>query len=216
MALTFQNTFLVRLENGYRRFLSFALGGYKPFLFLGGTFILLFTSFALMGIFPPKVEFFPDNQPQQIFVFIEYPEGTAISKTNAITKRIEKEILTVMERNTYNKAGTNILIESMVAQVGEGAGNPQIDNGNTNELPNKGKITLTMQEFKFRQGVSSESFREEVQQQLIGKFPGVSISVEKDAKGPPAGYPVTIEITGKDYLDLIQTAETMKEFLTKG
>jgi multidrug efflux pump subunit AcrB len=177
--------------------------------------LLLFSSFALMSIFPPKVEFFPDNQPQQIFIFIEYPEGTAIYKTNEITKRIEKEVLSVIESDIYNRAGVNILVESMVAQVGEGAGNPEIDNGNTNELPNKGKITLTMQEFKFRQGVSSESFRKEVQKQLIGKFPGVSISVEKDAKGPPAGYPVTIEINGKDYLDLIQTAEKMKEYLNK-
>tara|TARA_B110000858_G_scaffold9299_1_gene9731 strand:- start:7666 stop:11112 length:3447 start_codon:yes stop_codon:yes gene_type:complete len=215
MALSFQNNFLVSLENGYRRFLSYALSGNKPFMFLGGTFLLLFSSFALMSIFPPKVEFFPDNQPQQIFIFIEYPEGTAISKTNETTKRIEKEVLSVIESDIYNRAGVNILVESMVAQVGEGAGNPEIDNGNTNELPNKGKITLTMQEFKFRQGVSSESFRKEVQKQLIGKFPGVSISVEKDAKGPPAGYPVTIEINGKDYLDLIQTAEKMKEYLNK-
>ena len=215
MALSFQNNFLVSLENGYRRFLSYALSGNKPFMFLGGTFLLLFSSFALMSIFPPKVEFFPDNQPQQIFIFIEYPEGTAIYKTNEITKRIEKEVLSVIESDIYNRAGVNILVESMVAQVGEGAGNPEIDNGNTNELPNKGKITLTMQEFKFRQGVSSESFRKEVQKQLIGKFPGVSISVEKDAKGPPAGYPVTIEINGKDYLDLIQTAEKMKEYLNK-
>lgn len=96
MSQSFQDNFLVSLENGYRRFLSYVLSGYKPFAFLGGTFFLLFTSFALMGIFPPKVEFFPDNQPQQIFVFIEYPEGTAISKTNATTKRIEKEILDVM------------------------------------------------------------------------------------------------------------------------
>merc|ERR1712086_463934 len=44
---------------------------------------------------------------------------------------------------------------------------------------------------------------------------GVSISVEKDANGPPAGYPITIEITGKDYLGLIQTAEKMKEYLNK-
>ena len=72
-AVAFQTSFLVRLENGYRKFLSFALHGIKPYLFLGGTFILLFLSFALMGIFPPKVEFFPDNQPKQILVFIEYP-----------------------------------------------------------------------------------------------------------------------------------------------
>tara|TARA_B100000780_G_scaffold21872_1_gene14093 strand:- start:1584 stop:5030 length:3447 start_codon:yes stop_codon:yes gene_type:complete len=214
-ATVFQNTFLVRLENGYRIFLTYALSGLKPYFFLGGTFLLLFTSFALMGIFPPKVEFFPDNQPKQIFVFIEYPEGTAIAKTNETTKKIEQEIFSVIERSQYNKNGFNLLVESLVAQVGEGAGNPQIDNGNTNELPHKGKISLTMQEFKFREGTSSESLRKDIQRQLLGKFPGVSISVEKDANGPPAGYPITIEITGKNYLGLIQTAEKMKEHLNR-
>ena len=72
-AQSFQNTFLVSLENKYRKFLGFALSGFKPILFLGGTFFLLFSSFALMGIFPPSVEFFPENQPKQILVFIEYP-----------------------------------------------------------------------------------------------------------------------------------------------
>ena len=214
-ATIFQNTFLVRLENGYRIFLTYALSGFKPYFFLGGTFLLLFASFALMGIFPPKVEFFPDNQPKQIFVFIEYPEGTAIAKTNETTQKIEQEIFSVIERSQYNKNGFNLLVESLVAQVGEGAGNPQIDNGNTNELPHKGKISLTMQEFKFREGTSSESLRKDIQRQLLGKFPGVSISVEKDANGPPAGYPITIEITGKDYLGLIQTAEKMKEHLSR-
>ncbi|MDA7570126.1 efflux RND transporter permease subunit [Flavobacteriaceae bacterium] len=214
-ATVFQNTFLVRLENGYRIFLSYALSGFKPYFFLGGTFLLLFASFALMGIFPPKVEFFPDNQPKQIFVFIEYPEGTAITKTNETTKKIEQEIFSVIERPQYNKNGFNLLVESLVAQVGEGAGNPEIDAGNTNELPHKGRISLTMQEFKFREGTSSESLRKDIQKQLLGKFPGVSISVEKDANGPPAGYPITIEITGKNYLGLIQTAEKMKKHLSR-
>ena len=52
-----------------------------------------------------------------------------------------------------------------------------------------------MQEFKYRDGVSSESHRKAIQEQLFEKFPGVAISVEKDANGPPAGYPITIEIT---------------------
>ena len=34
-----------------------------------------------------KVEFFPDNTPNQIIVYIEYPEGTDIKKTNAITEK---------------------------------------------------------------------------------------------------------------------------------
>ena len=214
-ATSFQNTFLVKMENAYRKLLRFALSGLKPYLFLGGTFLLLIFSFILMGIFPPQVEFFPDNQPKQILVFIEYPEGTAIAKTNQTTRKIEQEILSVMSRPEYNKNGENLLVESMVAQVGEGSGNPTVDNGNTNELPHKGKITLTMQEFKFREGVSSESLRKAIQEQLFEKFPGVAISVEKDANGPPAGYPITIEITGASYLDLIQTAEQMKDFLNR-
>ena len=214
-ATSFQNTFLVKMENAYRKLLRFALSGVKPYLFLGGTFLLLFFSFALMGIFPPQVEFFPDNQPQQILVFIEYPEGTAIAKTNRTTRKIEEEILSVMSRSEYNKNSTNLLVESMVAQVGEGSGNPTVDNGNTNELPHKGKITLTMQEFKYRDGVSSESLRKAIQEQLFEKFPGVAISVEKDANGPPAGYPITIEISGAAYLDLIHTAEQMKDFLNR-
>ncbi len=214
-AQSFRNTFLVSLENKYRKFLGFALSGFKPILFLGGTFFLLFSSFALMGIFPPSVEFFPENQPKQILVFIEYPEGTAIKKTNTTTSRIEQEIFKVIERPEYNDGEFNLLVESGVAQVGEGAGNPFIDNGNTNELPHKGKITLTMREFKLRGGVSSESLRKDIQKQLDGKFPGVAISVEKDANGPPAGYPITIEITGENYLNLIQTAQNMKDYLNK-
>jgi len=214
-ALSFQKGFLVLLENSYKSFLSFALDGFKPILFLGGTFLLLFSSFALMGIFPPSVEFFPENQPKQILVFIEYPEGTAIKKTNETTRRIEEEIYNVISRPQYNKGSFNLLVESGVAQVGEGAGNPFIDNGNTNELPHKGKITLTMREFKMRGGVSSESLRKDIQEQLDGKFPGVALSVEKDANGPPAGYPITIEITGKDYFRLIQTAQSMKDYLNR-
>jgi len=215
LANTFQNTFLIKLENGYRKFLTFALSGYKPVFFLGGTFFLLFTSFILMGIFPPRVEFFPENQPQQILVLIEYPEGTAIEKTNRITKKIESQVFQVMDRPKYNKNKFNLLVESGVAQVGEGAGNPFIDGGNTNELPHKGKITLTMREFKLREGISSEELRKDIQQQLDGKFPGVSISVEKDANGPPAGYPITIEITGKEYIELVETAKSMKDYLNQ-
>ena len=86
LANTFQNTFLIKLENGYRRFLTFALDGYKPVFFLGGTFFYyLLPSFN--GIFPPRVEFFPENEPQQILILIEYPEGTAIEKLIELQKK---------------------------------------------------------------------------------------------------------------------------------
>lgn len=52
-----------------------------------------------------------------------------------------------------------------------------------------------------------------MQQALKGIYPGVAISVEKDAVGPPVGYPINIEITGKDYTELIVTAERMRDFI---
>ena len=214
-AIRFQNTFLVRLENKYNDFLSFALEGIRPFLFLAGTFLLFITSIVLMGIFPPKIEFFPDNEPQQILVYLEYPEGTDIEKTNETLKQIESEIYELVNNPKYLDGDYNFLVESAISQVGEGAGNPETDAGGTGEIPHKALITMTMREFKYRRGMSSEELRKDVQLELIDRFPGIAISVEKDTQGPPGGYPVNIEIYGDDYERLIETAISMKNYLNK-
>ena len=214
-AIRFQNTFLVRLENLYNSFLSYALSGIRPFLFLAGTFALFIFSIVLMGIFPPKIEFFPDNEPQQILVYLEYPEGTDIEKTNETSKQIESEIYKVANNSKYFDGDYNFLVESAISQVGEGAGNPETDAGGTGEIPHKALITMTMREFKYRRGMSSEELRKDIQLELIGRFPGIAISVEKDSQGPPGGYPVNIEIYGDDYEKLIETAISMKNYLNK-
>ena len=214
-AIRFQNTFLVRLENLYNSFLSYALSGIRPFLFLAGTFALFVFSIVLMGIFPPKIEFFPDNEPQQILVYLEYPEGTDIEKTNETSKQIESEIYKVANNSKYFDGDYNFLVESAISQVGEGAGNPETDAGGTGEIPHKALITMTMREFKYRRGMSSEELRKDIQLELIGRFPGIAISVEKDSQGPPGGYPVNIEIYGDDYEKLIETAISMKNYLNK-
>ncbi|MDA1226016.1 MAG: efflux RND transporter permease subunit [Bacteroidetes bacterium] len=214
-AVKFQNTLLVKLENRYNEFLSFALAGFRPYLFLFGTISLFFVSILLMAIFPPKVEFFPDNEPQQILVYLEYPEGTDIKKTNETSMQIESEIYKVVNNSKYIDNGYNFLVESAISQVGEGAGNPETDAGGTGEIPHKSLITMTMREFKFRRGMSSEELRKEIQVELIDKFPGIAISVEKDSQGPPGGYPVNIEIYGEDYEQLIETAISMKNYLNQ-
>ena len=214
-AVKFQNTLLVKLENRYNEFLSFALAGCRPYLFLLGTISLFFVSILLMAIFPPKVEFFPDNEPQQILVYLEYPEGTDIKKTNETSMLIESEVYKVVNNSKYIDNGYNFLVESAISQVGEGAGNPETDAGGTGEIPHKALITMTMREFKYRRGMSSEELRKEIQVELIEKFPGIAISVEKDSQGPPGGYPVNIEIYGEDYEQLIETAISMKNYLNQ-
>jgi multidrug efflux pump subunit AcrB len=102
----------------YTKVLRFALTGRTPYLFLFGTIGLLFSSFIILGLAAPKVEFFPENQPQQIFVYAEYPEGTSIDKTNATSKLIEAEVAKVINQSKYIDAGENFMIDSNVGMVG--------------------------------------------------------------------------------------------------
>lgn len=216
-ANSFQNKALVNLENWYERRLRNALSGKNPYFLSGGTFLLLIAAFVAFGfsLFTQrtKVEFFPDNKPNQIIVYIEYPQGTAIEKTNAITKQVEKRVYEVINDSQYIDNDRNFLVESAVSQVGEGAGNPQTDMGSGAEMPHKAKITASMREYKYRRGEDSELLRQKVQEALVGIYPGVLISVEKDANGPPAGSPINIEIEGNDYNELIATAEQMRAFI---
>ncbi|WP_417199289.1 efflux RND transporter permease subunit [Bizionia sp.] len=216
-ANNFQTKTLVRLERWYENQLRWALSGWRLYGLTIGTFVLLVLSFVAFGISlstqRTKVEFFPDNKPNQIIVYIEYPQGTAIEKTNAITKEIEKRVYAVVNDEQYRDGDYNYMVESAVSQVGEGAGNPQTDSGSSAEMPHKAKITASMREYKYRQGEDSELLRQKVQEALVGIYPGVLISVEKDANGPPAGSPINIEIEGDDYDELINTAESMREFI---
>ena len=216
-ANAFQTGFLVRLENWYERRLRSALSGRQPYLLVGGITILLFIAMGSFGSSlqsgDTKTEFFPDNLPNQIIVYIEYPEGTDIEKTNAITEEIEQRVFTILHDDEYMDGDHNFMIESSVSQVGEGSGNPQTDMGSAAETPHKAKITASMREFKYRRGLDSEEMRQRVQEALVGIYPGVLISVEKDANGPPIGHPINIEIQGNDYNELIATAEAMRNYI---
>lgn len=217
MANRFQNKTLVSLENFYEKTISGSLKGYRPTIISISTFILLIAAFMLFGgsvaSQRTKIEFFPDNTPNQIIIYIEYPEGTDIKKTNEITKEIETKVYAIINNEAYIKDGENFLVESAVSQVGEGAGNPQTDSGSAAEMPHKGKITASMREYKYRNGADSQELLKKVQESLVGIYPGVLISVEKDANGPPAGAPINIELEGDDYNELINTAESLREFI---
>ena len=213
----FQNKILPVWERIYEKFLRFSLSGRKPIVIALGTFVLLIVAFmgfgASVGSQRTKVEFFPDNTPNQIIVYIEYPEGTDIEKTNAITKEIEERVYKIINDEQYMNGDFNFLTESAVSQVGEGAGNPQTDGGSSAEMPHRGKITATMREYKYRDGADSNELLKRVQEALKDIYPGVAISVEKDAVGPPAGYPINVELEGDDYSELIATAEKMRDFI---
>jgi multidrug efflux pump subunit AcrB len=217
MATFFQTKILTRWERFYEKLLRGALKGRRPVIIVVGTFMLLIGAFmgfgSSVGSGRTKVEFFPDNTPNQIIVYIEYPQGTDIEKTNAITKKIENRVYSVLNSEKYMDGDYNFLVESAVSQVGEGAGNPQTDGGSAAEMPHKGKVTASMREYKYRRGSDSNELLKEVQEALKDVYPGVLISVEKEAVGPPAGYPINIELQGDNYDDLIAAAVKMRNFI---
>ena len=216
-AIKFQRRTMVRFENWYEERLKHALSGSNVYWYFGFTFLTLIGIFILFGISissgRTKIEFFPDNKPNEIYVYIEYPEGTSIEKTNEITKEVENQVYTIMDDPKYQKDGKNFMVASAVSVVGEGAGNPLTDGGSSAEMPHKGKVTVNFSEYKYRKGLNTEDIRARVQVALQDVYPGVAISVEKDANGPPAGFPINIELEGNDYDELINTAEDIKNFI---
>jgi multidrug efflux pump subunit AcrB len=217
----FQFKWLPKLENSYKNFLDFALKGSNAYKFFFGTFSLLILSFIVFGLKQPNVLFFPENEANQAIVYIEYPEGTDIAKTNEITQDIETKVIETLEQFTYQKDGKpyNYMAESIISQVGEGAGNPQTDGGAQNEMPHKGKVTVLFREFKYRvdengNAISSNDVLTEIRKAVQG-YPGVSVIVDKNQDGPPAGYAINMELKGDNYNELLAEAENIQRYINE-
>ena len=203
------STFIDKLENSYKKFLSFALKNKKPYIIVVGTFALLFIATTLMYLFPPKILFFPNTEAKQAFVFLEYPIGTDIEETNLLSKKIESDIESYLKK--YEKNGNNFLVTSVIGQVGEGTADPSRGQvgGNT---PNKARVTVDFVKFQDRQGVSTEKVLTDIREVIKG-YPGVTIVVDKPADGPPTGSPINLEIKGEDYKLILKTANNIKTFI---
>lgn len=210
----FQEKFLPKLEDMYERVLSYALHRKRPIGFFFGTIGLLFFSFILMGIFPPKVEFFPINMPNYVNVFIEMPIGTDIHETNAITKRAEKIVYETINKEEYlDKNGENYLVKSVITQVGEGASDP-MEGVSMGATPEKARIMVAFVKFQDRKGILTSDVMKEIRKNLKDAgIAGVQITVDKDPAGPPQPKPINIELSGDDYFKLMEEAEELKKFI---
>ena len=67
---------------------------------------------------------------------------------------------------------------------------------------------MNFSEFKFRRGYNTSDVLEEIRAKVKG-IAGANVTVEKDANGPPAGYPISIQLTGTDYDLMLKEADKM-------
>jgi len=213
----FQTKFLPWLERRYEALLSFVLSGRRPSLFFFGTFGLMILSFVLMGIFPPKVEFFPVNQPQYLNIFISKPIGTDLEITNEVTKDIEKRVLAVIESDQFKKPNEqtgeleSFMVNSVIAQVGNGTSDPA-EGAIIGNTPHKARIAVSFVKFQQRKGISTTTVLNAIRSDLKG-YPDADVVVTKNSDGPPQAPPINIELRGENYDLLLETAERIRHYL---
>jgi multidrug efflux pump subunit AcrB len=203
----FYDNFLEWFDHNYSRLLHFFLKGKNPYWALGGAIFLLFFSLFLMGVRKPKVEFFPSMNPQYINVLVTLPVGTDINATNKFMMGVEEKVFNIMQ--PYNS-----IIKSVLTTVGNGA-RGENDAFDFAETPNKGLVTVTFVDYELRHGMSTWDAMKDLSDKLIGIYPGVELSVEKQGEGPPTGKPINLEITGEDFEKLIYIADTIENYIKK-
>ncbi|HSN49634.1 MAG TPA: efflux RND transporter permease subunit, partial [Bacteroidales bacterium] len=198
----FQNVWWPQIMNLYEKNLRFFLRGKNPWYLFAVVVGLFFLSIFLTGASKPKVLFFPANQPNSILVFLKMPEGTDQLVTDSVTRQVETRINHVLGEK-------NRIVESIVTNVGFGAGNGMFDRSVSS---NKGKVTINFVESRYRQGVNTTDYLDQIRDHLKD-IPGVQISVEKNQNGPPTGKPVNIEVSGDNLDELILTAANFQNYL---
>lgn len=149
------------------------------------------------------VRFFPEADPNFIFVYTSLPVGTDQAYTDSITQIVEKRV--------YNVIGEhNPLVKSVISNVGVAVTDPvDEDQG---YYANKSKVTVAFVKFSERKGQSTRVYLDRIRQEIKG-IPGAEITVAQEQSGPPVGKPISIEITGDDF-DLLNTySSSLKRYL---
>ncbi|MBN8719516.1 MAG: efflux RND transporter permease subunit [Sediminibacterium magnilacihabitans] len=208
---SFQNRALPWIMNHYERLLRWALKGWRPVHLLLGTIALFFVSFfAFSGSIASgriPITFFPQGDPNQIYVYLKLPVGTNVAYTDSITRILESRVNEVLG---VDNGKQNPVVESIISNVAIGAGDPA--SGDRSTRSELGRIQVSFVEFEKRHGVSTRPYLDKIRAEMKG-IPGAEISVDQEKGGPPTDPPINIEIASEEFDDLIKTATALKNYL---
>jgi multidrug efflux pump len=200
----FQERAIPAIIEAYRRTLSWVIRGWHPYAVVASTGVLFILSIMVIGARPPKVIFFPESDPNFIYVYTSLPLGTEIEKTNRVTQDLEQLMYATLGKDTS-------AVKSIITNVAKGAGSPA-DFNQSSIFPNKSRIQIEFVPFKERNGVSTVELLSKIRE-AVKTIPGANVVVEKEASGPPTPKPINIEIKGEDFAELQQIAIDLKAHL---
>lgn len=203
MITSFQTNYWPRVQERYRKMITWCLEGYRPFGVIVGVIVLFFFSIAFTGWRNPPVVFFPDGDPNFVYAYITMPIGTDQRVTDEVTRQVEQKVMEVVGKD-------NPIVESVIANVAVSASEDQM--GGNNAQPHLGKVTIAFVDFAKRDGKSTRVYLEKVREAVKG-IKGAEISVNKEQGGPPTGKPVNIEISADDFDQLVAVSTKVKKYL---
>lgn len=204
---SFQNKALPWIMSHYENLLRWALKGWRPVYLLLATFGLLIFTFLFFGWRQVPVVFFPQGDPNFIYVYLKLPVGTSVEYTDSVTHTLETKVNKVLG---IEKNKTNPLVESVITNVAVGAGDPQ--SGDRSTRSELGRIQISFVEFEKRHGKSTKPYLDSIRNSLKG-IPGAEVSVDQEKGGPPTEPPINIEVASEEFDDLTKTAVNLKNYL---
>lgn len=197
----FQTKGWPKFQDMYARFLGFALR--RPAVIWAGLVMFFVLSFGLTVARSPKIIFFPEADPNFIYVYLTMPVGTDVNVTDSLTRIVEKKVQDVVGAN-------NPIVESLIANVALSASEDQFDRSASS---NKGKVGVAFVEFAKRNGESTSEYKDKIREAVKGLIPGGEIVVDQEKGGPPTGKPISIEVRGDKFEDLIKASTAVKHYL---
>ncbi|MBW6492640.1 MAG: efflux RND transporter permease subunit [Lentimicrobium sp.] len=200
LARWFQTVLLVWIENLYAKTLAFALKRKNSLWVFTGSFLLMFLTIGFYFGSNPKVEFFPSGEPKYINILAELPLGTDIDFTDSLMAVIENDVDRIL-------APEKKIIKSVLTNVGSGATGQNEGFSGRGGGPNRGLITVTFFDYKDRAGIHTDELMKRLSDSLLGVYPGVTMTIEKQNEGPPVGKAINIEISGKDFNKLLDISD---------
>jgi CzcA family heavy metal efflux pump len=179
----------IRLINHYEKVLRYAIK--HRFLTIGGTFGILIIVFIAYTKLSKGIEFFPQVEPQQAYIYVTLPDGTNINRTNEVTFKIEEKLNKFKDLDYY--------VSNVGSEIGSFGGGKKT---------NVATITLTFKD-KILREQSSFLTIDQIREEITG-VTTADVRIEKQQGGPPTGPPVNIEISGDDFDKLGDLSEQIK------
>jgi multidrug efflux pump subunit AcrB len=197
----FQESGWPSIQRAYAGFLNVALN--HPWKMLSGVVVLLVLSLMAFASEQRNIVLFPKADPNFIYVYMTLPVGTDVAVTDSLTNVLEKKVVSVIGEN-------NPIVESVISNVALGASEDRFDRTTTS---NKGKVGIAFVEFSKRNGVNTMDYLDQIRVATQGAIPGADIVVDQEQGGPPQPKPISVEIRGDDFRDLIRVSEAVRHYL---